>query len=179
MPTHMNLHYSEIESLWPGVVAYQKLAQHHGVSDIFSDNGGKVAQLAIAVGLDIAKGRQGPDALDRMGNLYELKTMDLTKKTSGFSTNHHLHKGTIDKYRERRFIFATYDGITLQEAYMVLPKDMEVVYKKWLDQLRKKDHLNNPKVPLDYVRDVGTIMYMKDVAPSWMKDKTPLAEIDS
>jgi len=171
MPTHLNLRYAEIEELWGGIVEFQKLAEQYGISDIFSDNGGKVAQLAIAVGLDIVPGRQGADACDRMGNEYELKTLDLNKKGKGFTTNHHLNAGTVAKYRERRFVFALYEGITLVEAYLVLPSDMEPVYEKWLRSLKGRDHLNNPKIPIDYVREVGAVMYLKDVAPPWMAGK--------
>jgi len=171
MPTHLNLRYDEIEQLWPGIAKFQELAVQYGITDIFSDNGGKVAQLAIAVGLDIVPGRQGADACDRMGNEYELKTLDLNKKGRGFTTNHHLNLGTIHKYRERRFVFALYEGITLVEAYLVLPRDMEPLYTKWTAALHKRDHLNNPKIPIEYVREVGTVMYLKDVAPPWMEGK--------
>lgn len=171
MPTHLNLRFAEIEELWSGVVKFQALAAQYGVSDIFSDNGGKVAQLAIAVGLDIVPGRQGADAQDRMGNLYELKTVDLNKSARGFSTNHHLHHGTINKYRDRRFVFAMYQGITLHEAYLVLPETMEPIFKRWEHALKGQSHINNPKVSIDYVREMGTVMYLKDVAPPWMADK--------
>jgi len=171
MPTHLNLRYAEIESLWPGVQAFQDLASHYGISDIFSDNGGKVAQLAIATGLDIVPGRMGADAEDRLGNQYELKTLDLTKKAKGFSTNHHLNKGTIAKFRDRRFVFAMYEGITLQEAYLVEASDMEPLFMKWELALNSKDHINNPKVPIDFVRITGTVMYLKDVAPAWVEGK--------
>lgn len=175
MPTHLNLRYAEIEDLWPGVVKFQKLAAQYGISDIFSDNGGKVAQLAIAVGLDIVPGRTGADAEDRMGNEYELKTIDLNKSAKGFTTNHHLNSHTIAKYRDRRFVFAMYEGITLMEAYLVLPPDMEPVYARWEAALHNRDHLNNPKIPIDYVRETGTVMYLKDVAPPWMKGKREAA----
>jgi hypothetical protein len=177
MPTHLNLRYAEIEDLWPGVTKFQELAAQYGISDIFSDNGGKVAQLAIAVGLDIVPGRQGADACDRMGNEYELKTLDLNKNGKGFTTNHHLNKSTIEKYRQRRFVFALYEGITLVEAYLVLPRDMEPIYQKWLMALKGRDHLNNPKVPIDYVREVGAVMYLKDVAPPWMAGKKPAQNV--
>jgi hypothetical protein len=173
MPTHLNLRYAEIEALWPGVEAFQELAKHYGINDIFSDNGGKVAQLAIATGLDIVPGRTGADAKDRIGNEYELKTIDLDRKGTGFSTNHHLNHSTIAKYRERRFVFAMYKGITLHEAYLVESVDMEPVFMKWKSMLARRDHLNNPKVPVDYIREIGTVMYMKDVAPAWMNGKVP------
>jgi len=130
-----------------------------------------VAQVAIATGLDIVPGRMGADATDRFGNQYELKTLDLTKKAKGFSTNHHLNKGTIAKFRQRRFVFAMYEGITLQEAYLVEAADMEPLFQKWELALGSKDHINNPKVPIDFVRSAGTVMYLKDVAPAWVDGK--------
>jgi len=171
MPTHLNLRYAEIEALWPAVQQFQDLATQYGVSDIFSDNGGKVVQVAIATGLDLVPGRMGADAQDRMGNQYELKTIDLSKSTRGFSTNHHLNKGTIAKFRQRRFVFCMYDGITLQEAYLVEAADMEPLFMKWELALASKDHINNPKVPIDFVRSTGTVMYLKDVAPAWVDGK--------
>lgn len=172
MPTHLNMRYAEIEALWPGIQAFQNLASQYGVSDIFSDNGGKVVQLAVATGLDISPGRMGADYTDRMGNTYEVKTINTSKKVRGFSTNHHLTKKTVAHYRQRRWVFAMYDDITLVETYLVEAADMEPIFMKWEAALGgTRDHLNNPKIPMDFVREAGTVMYMKDVAPEWIKDK--------
>ncbi|QGH74864.1 type-2 restriction enzyme [Bacteriophage DSS3_MAL1] len=168
MPTHLNLRYAEIESLWPGVEALQGLADEYGIKDVFQDAGGKMLQLAIATGLDLVPGRTGPDARDRIGNLYEVKTVDMAgKKSGGFTTNHHMTKDTIARYRNRRWVFATYDRITLMEAYLVEAEDLEPIFRKWEHDLRVKDHLNNPKIPVDFVREIGTPMYLKDVPPPW------------
>lgn len=172
MPTHLNLRYAEIESIWPGVEALQQLADQYGIVDVFQDAGGKMLQLAVATGLDLVPGRMGPDAKDRMGNLYEIKTTDLSgRKQGGFTTNHHLTNDTILRYRQRRWVFAMYDRITLMEAYLVEGADLEAVFQKWEHTLRVKTHINNPKIPVDLVREVGTVMYMKDVAPDWMEGK--------
>jgi hypothetical protein len=171
MPTHLNLRYAEIESLWPGVQKLQKLAEHYGIKDIFQDAGGKLLQLLIAIGLDIVPGRTGADAKDRMGNEYEIKTIDLSGKTNGFSTNHHVTETTISKYSKRRWIFAMYDRITLQEAYMVTPNELEPLFRKWRKTLQDgATHINNPKIPVDLIREVGIVMYLKDVAPDWAKN---------
>lgn len=168
MPTHLNLRYEEIEKIWPGIEACQALADQYGIPDIFQDAGGKMLQLAIACGLDILPGRTGADACDRLGNEYEIKTVDLYgKKTSGFTTNHHLTRDTINRYRERRWVFAMYDRITLTEAYLVEGKSLEPIFKKWEHVLRTKDHINNPKIPVDIIREVGRVMYLKDVPPPW------------
>lgn len=171
MPTHLNLRYEEIESLWPGVESLQRLADQYGIKDVFQDAGGKMLQLAVATGLDVVSGRTGPDASDRMGNLYEVKTIDLSGNASGFTTNHHLTHTTIARYRNRRWVFAMYDRITLQEAYLVEAADLEPVFQKWERTLKSKEHINNPKIPIGVIRDVGRIMYMKDVAPDWIEGK--------
>ena len=168
MPTHYNLRQAEIMDLWPHIEKYQELASQYGIDDIFQDAGGKMLQLSIAVGLDMSPQRMGPDGFDRIGNEYEAKTTDLNKAGRGFSTNHHLTHDTIARYRGRRWVFAMYKGITLIEAYLVEPEAMAEYYSKWghvLDQ--GKTHINNPKISADYVREVGTTMYMKDVPPPW------------
>ena len=177
MPTHLNMRYAEIEALWPGIEAYQKLAAKYGVDDIFADNGGKTVQLAIATGLDVLPGRMGADYTDRMGNLYEVKTTNLNSKSKSksFTTNHHLTNSTISKYRDRRWIFATYDNIRLVDAYLVEATALEPIFQRWELTLKSQSHINNPKIPLDYVRNVGTVMYMKDVAPAWISGKKQAA----
>lgn len=167
MPTHINLRYQEIEDLWPGVEQVQKLADQYGIKDIFQDAGGKMLQLAVACGLDLEPGRTGPDARDRIGNLYEIKTIDISGTPRGFTTNHHLTHDTIKRYRDRRWVFAFYERITLQEAYLVEAADLEPIFKGWELALKTRDHLNNPKIPFDHVRKVGTTMYLKDVPPPW------------
>ena len=179
MPTHLNMRYAEIEAIWPGVEALQALAEQYGIKDVFQDAGGKMLQLAIATGLDLIPTRAGPDAQDRVGNLYEIKTTDLSNVvkpySGGFTTNHHLTKTTIARYRSRRWVFAMYRTITLHEAYLVEAEDLEPVFKKWEKQLKTKTHLNNPKIPVGLIREVGTVMYMKDVAPDWITGKKEVA----
>jgi hypothetical protein len=164
VPTQLNIRYEEIESLWPGIESYQKLAEAYGIKDIFSDNGGKMLQLAIATGLDLSAQRMGPDGFDRMGGEYEIKTVDISGGNRGFSTSHHLNRDTIARYRARRWIFAIYDKITLIAVYRIEPAQMEQVFANWELALRLQDHLNNPKIPLQHVRQRGTVMYLKDVA---------------
>jgi hypothetical protein len=177
MPTHMNLRYTEIENLWPGVVTLQELADQYGIKDIFQDAGGKLLQLVIATGLDVVPGRTGADARDRIGNEYEVKSIDLSGKTKGFSTNHHVNHDTIRKYRVRRWAFAMYDRITLMEAYLVEARQLEPVFTDWAAKLRTATHLNNPKIPVGHVRDVGTVMYLKDVPPPWAVTNTDVGQI--
>lgn len=178
MPTHMNLRWTEMESALEGTEKLKSLAKAYGIADPFSDNGVKVLQIAVATGLDIHPGRLGPDAMDRIGNEYEIKTVDLDKKNSGFSTNHHLNHAVIDRFTKRRFVFATYRGSTLVEAYLVESAMLEPAFRKWRTALKKVSHLNNPKISIDYVREVGQPMYLKDVAPDWVpKETTTVSEL--
>lgn len=169
MPTHVNLRYEEIETLWPGVVAMQNLADQYGIKDISQDAGLKMLQVAIALGLDIIPGRSDADASDRFGNLYEVKTIDLAGKATGFSTSHHVTMNTLAKYRSRKWAFVTYDRITMKEAYLVDADVLEPLFQKWEHKLRARDttHINNPKIPVDYIRENGRVAYLKDVAPDW------------
>lgn len=171
MPTHMNMRYEEIEKLWPGVEQMQNLATQYGIPDIFQDAGGKLLQLLIATGLDVVPGRTGADAKDRMGNEYEIKSVDISNGTKGFTTNHHLTLDTISRYRNRRWVFATYNRITLTAAYLVEPGDLEAIFTKWANTLKTCTHINNPKVPLSHVQAVGRVMYLKDVSPPWAVTK--------
>jgi len=177
MPTHMNLRWTEMEDALEATDKLKHLAKSYGIADPFSDNGVKVLQIAIATGLDIHPGRRGPDAMDRIGNEYEIKTVDLNKKNSGFSTNHHLNTAVIDRFMARRFVFATYKDSTLVEAYLVESAALMPVFAKWRRSLKGRTHLNNPKIPIDYVREVGTAMYLKDVTPSWASKETTTEDV--
>lgn len=173
MPTHINIRNQELTDSFEGVQAYQRLAEHYGIDDIFQDAGGKMLQILVRLGLDISPGRAGPDARDRSGNLYEIKTLDESKSnSSSFTTNHHLTRATIEQYRKRKWIFGIYHGIELMELYMVNASDLEVYFSHWEERLDKgKSHINNPKIPLRLVREVGELAYSRDVVPDWMINK--------
>lgn len=87
-----------LDSLLPAIRQYQELAAHHGIYDIFQDNGGKLLQVLLVTGLRILPGREGNDAVDASGKEYELKTVN-AELTSSFSTHHHMNPGIIAKYR--------------------------------------------------------------------------------
>lgn len=176
MPTHMNLRWTEMEDAMSGALPLRELSLAYGIADPFADNNVKALQIAVAVGLELVPGRTGPDARDRIGNEYEIKTIDIGTKAKGFSTNHHLTTDTIDRFSKRRFVFAVYEHSTLLEAYLVMPNQMNPIYRKWRMDLRGRSHMNNPKIPLDYVRETGEIMYLKDVAPPWA-DKEVTEEV--
>lgn len=149
-----------LKRLFPAVRDYQKLALKHGILDIFQDNGGKILQVCLILGLTVLQAREGNDAIDGDGNEYELKTVNVLR-TDQFTTHHHLNPVIIEKYRKVDWIFATYEAIELKEIFLLKPAVMEYWYQRWSAKWvadGNKD-INNPKVPLSYVRKHGTLLY--------------------
>lgn len=149
-----------LKQLFPSIRLYQHLAVKHGIPDIFQDNGGKILQVCLILGLKVLPSREGNDAVDDAGNEYELKTVNLSR-TAQFTTHHHLNPVIIAKYRLVDWIFATYEGIELKEIFRLTPAKMEYWFARW----EKKWHadggkdINNPKVPLTYVRTYGELLH--------------------
>lgn len=152
-----------LKKLFPAIRKYQDLAIKHGILDIFQDNGGKILQVCLILGLVALKAREGNDAIDDKGNEYELKTVNLLR-TDQFTTHHHLNPTIIEKYRKVDWIFATYEAIELKEIFLLKPSAMEHWYQKWSTKWiadGNKD-INNPKVPLSYVRKHGKLLYSSE-----------------
>ena len=159
----MHADKKKLDQIWPSIVEYQMLASKHGIDDIFQDNGGKILQVLLITGLRRVVGREGNDAVDDDGQEYELKSVNIAL-TKSFSTHHHMNPTIISKYRKVPWIFAVYRGIELLEIYRLEPSDMEPWYRKWEDKWHAdggKD-INNPKVPLSYVREHGKKLFPKD-----------------
>lgn len=75
------LEESDLQRLERALAACQDLpdlALKYGIGDIFQDNGGKVLQTLIVLGLKVVPGREGNDAVDEDGNEYELKTLNVS-----------------------------------------------------------------------------------------------------
>jgi transcriptional regulator with XRE-family HTH domain len=147
--------------LFPYIREYQKLAsQTNNINDVFQDNGGKLLQVLLVTGLLDLAGREGNDAIDKNGNEYELKSVNILL-TKSFSTHHHMNPIIIAKYRKVDWIFAVYESIELKEIYRLTPSQLETYYTKWETQWNSsggKD-INNPKIPLSYVRTQGELIY--------------------
>lgn len=149
-----------MQHLFPGIQKYQELACKHGIDDIFQDNGGKILQVLLVLGLTIIPGREGNDAVDQTGNEYELKSVNI-ELTRGFSTHYHMNPIIIAKYRQVEWIFAIYRNIELQAIYRLAVETMEPFYVPW----ERKWHndggqdINNPKIPLKYVVESGELLY--------------------
>lgn len=149
-----------LKTLFPAVQKYQELAAQYGINDIFQDNGGKLLQVLLLLGLQNLPGREGNDARDRAGAEYELKSVNI-ELTAGFSTHHHMNPVIIAKYRQVAWIFAIYRNIEIQCIYLLTPKEMEPWYEKWETKWHEdggKD-INNPKIPVSYVVEHGRLLY--------------------
>ena len=147
-----------LDKLFPAIREYQELASEHGIGDIFQDNGGKLLQLLLITGLTVLKGREGNDARDEAGNEFELKTVNI-QLTKSFSTHHHLNPGIIEKYRKVRWVFAVYHGIEISEIHCLEPGDLEPYFTKWEEKWQQSGDINNPKIPVSFVREVGQQIY--------------------
>lgn len=149
-----------LKDLWPTVERYQELATAHGIDDIFQDNGGKLLQVLLLLNLKVLPGREGNDAVDSNGREYEMKSVNFSL-TRAFSTHHHMNPVIIAKYRQVPWVFAVYEDIELIATYHLEPEDLEFYYSKWETKWNDdggKD-INNPKIPLKYVIEHGTLVY--------------------
>ena len=157
MPAHADT--AALEKLWPAIREYQALATKHGIRDIFQDNGGKLLQVLLITGLLAMDSREGNDARDADGNEYELKSVN-TLLTQSFSTHHHMNPVILAKYRKVVWFFAVYQGIELQAIYRMTPERLEPYFTKWEQKWHAdggKD-INNPKIPLKFVTELGTLV---------------------
>lgn len=158
--------YGEVDIfnlIFPSLQMLQDLASKNGINDIFQDNGGKLLQVLLITGLSDLPGREGNDAIDDEGNEYELKSVNISL-TKSFSTHHHMNPTIIEKYRKVDWIFAVYRGIEILEIYKLTPQNLAPYYDKWEAKWHRdggKD-INNPKIPLKYVREAGILLYESD-----------------
>ena len=67
----------------------------------------------------------------------------------------------IPKYRRVDWVFAVYKSIELQRIYLLTPKHMEPYFTKWEAKWHREGEkdINNPKVPLTFVEEVGRLVY--------------------
>jgi transcriptional regulator with XRE-family HTH domain len=155
-----NAPIESLNSIFPALRRFQEIAEEQGINDIFQDNGGKLLQVLVITGLSDLPGREGNDAKDHLGNEYELKSVNI-KLTKSFSTHHHMNPTIIEKYRKVDWVFAVYEGIELKQIFLLTPSNLEPYYEKWEAKWHDdggKD-INNPKIPLKYVREVGVQLY--------------------
>ena len=161
-------HKKEIEFLkekWNSLKDLEELAQKKRIPDIFQDNGAKVLQQVILSGMDFLPGREGNDAVDVNGVEWEFKSINIATSATGFSTYHHSTLELLDRFNSVPWLFSVYEGIHLQEMYVLSPGQLNEWVTKQKNNLEKKiqegkaNSLNNPKIPLKYVKANGTQVY--------------------
>jgi transcriptional regulator with XRE-family HTH domain len=157
---------SDIERLQTALEAIQELqslAHEYGINDVFQDNGGKVLQVLILLGLRTSPGREGNDAVDAEENEYELKTINKLLSRS-VTTHHHLNLDILAKYRAvKSWYIAVYEGIVLKEIYKVDPAALEPKFSYWESRiLGGMESINNPKIPLGLIEKEGELVYPKE-----------------
>lgn len=151
---------AKMDALMPAVREYQALAEQHGINDIFQDNGGKLLQVILTMGLTVLSGREGNDARDEAGREYELKSVNLDL-TKSFSTHHHLNPVILTKYRQVGWVFAIYRGIELACIHALEPAQLEPLFTLWEEKWNRdggKD-INNPKIPVSFIIANGKLIY--------------------
>lgn len=149
-----------LDRLYTHIRLYQKLAEKHGIGDIFQGNGGKLLQVLLISGLKVLPGREGNDAVDESGREYELKSVNINL-TKSFSTHHHMNPIIIRKYRDVDWLFAIYEGIELVSIYLLTPENLEPYFSSWEEKWHSsggKD-INNPKIPVKFVKENGKVIY--------------------
>lgn len=159
---------ARIDKLWKGVEELSILAKEYGIDDIFQDNGAKILQQLIYMNFLALNAREGNDAIDENGVEWELKSANIAKVV-GVSTHHHLNHVILKKYRSVPWIFSLYEHTVLQEIYCMSPADLEPVFTHWENKLMgevkngkklaPKDSLNNPKIPIGFIRENGILIY--------------------
>ena len=165
----MNLYDAEhkaliarLESSWANLHELAELARELGINDIFQDNGAKTLQQLIYLNMKLLPGREGNDCVSASGTEWEMKSINLDTSASGFSTNHHTTREIIAKYRKVSWTFAIYHGIHLDEIYVMTPVMLESLFQHWEHKLETMSHLNNPKIPVKFVRENGVKVYPID-----------------
>ncbi len=151
-----------LEKLWFSLKDLSDLAKDYGIDDIFQDNGAKVLQQLIYLNMIFLPGREGNDCVSASGVEWEMKSINLDTSASGFSTNHHTNQDIIDKYRKVPWTFSIYHGIVLDEIYIMTPQMLEPMYSHWENKLKTVSHLNNPKIPVKFVKEKGIKVYPID-----------------
>lgn len=155
-----------LEQAMNDVQRLQDLAVKYGIGDIFQDNGGKVLQTLIILGLKQLGGREGNDAVDADGNEYELKTLNISLGASrGVTTHHHLNLRILAKYRAvKAWYISRYENIRLLDIYRLSPSDLAPIFDVWEKRLKLTDDapINNPKIPIKFVLQNGVRVWPLD-----------------
>lgn len=159
----------DISALLELGIKIQEAATLHEIHNVFDDGGYK--ELLILSLFNLRKlEREGDDAEDADGRRYEIKTVARVSSTGkrknslSITTEHTLTQTNIDRYRATfLWIVAVFDQVQPEVIYQIQPSKLEPYFAKWEGQLARQgqpqggapNHINNPKIPLTFIRDNG------------------------
>lgn len=152
------------EALWESLKPLSEMASEFGIDDIFQDNGAKVLQQLVYLNMKPLQGREGNDCISNSGREWEMKSINIATSARSFSTNHHVTASIIAKYRGIPWSFAVYNDLDLLAIYVMSPETLAPVFDRWEKKLEAegKQSLNNPKIPLSFVKRQGVRVYPID-----------------
>ncbi|MGA3172703.1 MAG: hypothetical protein ABSE62_17005 [Chthoniobacteraceae bacterium] len=159
-------------------LAYTKkgkaLTEHADKLEALLGAGGGASGAPEIHGAPKVPGREGNDARDAEGHEYELKSVNVLL-TQSFSTHHHMNPTIIAKYRLVKWCFAVYEGIELQEVYEMGAERLEPYFTKWEAKWKADGDrdVNNPKIPLTFVRQRGTQIFAATEPPVRVVPQSP------
>lgn len=163
IPKYMSPNYvkdkTSVDILWRQLETLQSIAKEFGISNIFQDNGAEILQQLIYLNMKAVPGREGNDGVDINGCEWEMKSLDVSKGNAGITTNHHLNHAIIRKYKTVPWSVALYDGIILKKIYIISNQQLQPMFDKWEEELKTKESLNNPKIPLSFIEQHGILIY--------------------
>jgi hypothetical protein len=152
----------QINKYWDNLSELEELGANNGINDIFQDNGAKVLQQIILANLEFLPGREGNDAVDKNGVEWELKSVNIDTSARGFSTDHHTTYDLLDRFNSIPWLFSIYKGTQLDAMYVISPGGLSEWVQKQKNNLDAKEDnetLNNPKIPVSFVKENGTLVY--------------------
>lgn len=168
----------ELEHLLRVNKPLEDFARQYGIKDIYSDSNIKQLQQTLYLGLDYIKGRNSYDAVDRTGHYWELKSLDITGSQKAFSTCSRMSREVCARYAANcRFGFSIYDTTDLQQIYVMDSPMLKPLIDKWSKKLLEKKHLNNPKIPLSFVKEHGYKIFDTTEHPNAWRDPVVIMEL--
>lgn len=152
-------------------VELQREASKRNIHNVFDDNGYK--ELFLLTLFDLKKlHREGDDAEDAGGRRYEMKTVGrmsssgVRKARLGVTTEHTLTLANIQRYRAVfLWIVAIFNQADAEAIYEIAPLKLEPYFAKWERELTAvrngivRDHINNPKIPFEFIEQNGLRVY--------------------
>lgn len=159
-------------------IGLQAEASVHNIHNVFDDGGYK--ELILLRLFNLRKlHREGDDAVDSEGRLYEIKTVarvssrGARKRSLFVTTEHTLTVMNIRRYRNAfLWIVAVFDQSSPEAIFEIEPARLEPYFSTWERRIREQTaastgahappHLNNPKIPLTFIQQNGIRVWPSD-----------------